>query len=401
MTDSIYRRAVVLGLLIAVGAFAIDMYVPGFAAIAQDLHTDPGTVQLSMTSFFAALAFGQIVYGPVSDAMGRRRPIFAGLGLFLVASAAAAFAPSIGTLIAARFVQGLGAAATAVVPMAVIRDQHTGPEAARLLSLAMASLSVSPILAPVFGGLLVQYTSWRLIFVVLIAIGVAVVAMVARFLPETLPPERRAAFRFVGILLTYRRLLVTRRFLAPILIASFAQAVLFVFISGAPFLFVSLHQLPPTVFGLLFAAHAICIIGASQFNAPLLRRFGTQKLIGAAAVVVSLAALTFAAMIFSGSTALWPLIACTLAIFLSLSQILAPAFLAAMEPFGSVAGAAAAIGAGMEFTCSSVTTLVMGLFADGTARPMAVAIALTACGTFAGWVYFIRTPERAAGTLPA
>ena len=159
MPVSLYRRAVVLGLLIAVGAFAIDMYIPGFAAIASDLHTDPGTVQLSMTSFFVALALGQIVYGPMSDAIGRRPPIFVGLGLFAVACAGAALAPSIGALIVARFFQGLGAAATAVIPMAVIRDQHTGPEAARLLSLAMASLSVSPILAPVFGGILVQYAS--------------------------------------------------------------------------------------------------------------------------------------------------------------------------------------------------------------------------------------------------
>jgi len=390
MFSPLVRRAIVLGLLIAVGAFAIDMYVPGFAAIAEELHSDPGTVQLSMTSFFVALALGQIVYGPVSDAVGRRPPIFAGLALFLVASAAAAFAPTIGTLIAARFVQGLGAAATAVVPMAVIRDQHTGPDAARLLSLAMASLSVSPILAPVFGGLLVQYTSWRLIFVVLIAIGIAVIVMVARLLPETLPPDRRAKFRFVGILLTYRRLLTTRKFLVPIMIASCAQAALFVFISGAPFLFVSLHHMAPTVFGVLFAVHAMCIIGASQFNAPLLRRFGTRRLIGAASVVVSLAAVTFAALIFSGSTELWPLVACTLLIFTSLSQILAPAFLAALEPFGAVAGAAAAVGAGMEFTCSSVTTLLMGLAADGTARPMAVAIAVVSCGTFAGWLLFAR-----------
>ena len=274
-----------LGLLIAVGAFAIDMYIPGFAAIARDLQTDPGTVQLSMTSFFVALALGQIVYGPVSDATGRRLPIFAGLFLFIVACAAAAFAPTIGTLIVARFFQGLGAAATAVIPMAMIRDQHTGPEAARLLSLAMASLSVSPILAPVFGGILVQYTSWRLIFVVLIVICIAVWVLVARLLPETLPPERRVQLRPVGILFTYGRLLSTRRFAAPIMIAAGGNAVLFVFIAGSPFVFVTLHGVTPTQFGVLFALHAICLIGISQFNAPMLRRYGARRLIGGASMV--------------------------------------------------------------------------------------------------------------------
>jgi DHA1 family bicyclomycin/chloramphenicol resistance-like MFS transporter len=394
MPRSTYRHAIVLGLLIAVGAFAIDMYIPGFAAIAEELHSDPGTVQLSMTSFFVALAFGQIVYGPVSDAVGRRPPIFAGLLLFLVGCAAAAAAPTIGTLIAARFVQGLGAAATAVIPLAAIRDQFTGPEAARVLSLAIGALSISPILAPVLGGLLVQYTSWRLIFGVLIAIGAAVYLMVARLLPETLPPERRTKLRPLGILLTYGRLLATRLFIAPILIAACAQAVLFVFIAGSPFVFVTLHRIPPSAFGVLFAVHAICLIGTSQFNAPLLRRFGARRLIGVASLAVSLAALGFAVIVFSGVTALWPLVLMTLLTFLSLSQILAPAFLAAMEPFGAVAGAAAAIGAGLEFTFSSVTTFVMGMSADGTARPMAVALAVAACGTFGGWIYFARTPAR-------
>jgi DHA1 family bicyclomycin/chloramphenicol resistance-like MFS transporter len=396
MPNSIHRQAMVLGLLIAVGAFAIDMYIPGFAAIARDLRTDPGTVQLSMTSFFAALAVGQVIYGPLSDSLGRRPPIFAGLALFLLASGLAAVAPSIGTLIAARFVQGLGAAATAVVPMAVIRDRHTGPEAARLLSLAMVSLSVSPILAPVFGGLLVQYASWRLIFVVLIAIAGAVWVMVAWHLPETLSPERRAQLRPLGILLTYRRLLTTRQFLAPILIAACGQAVLFVFIAGAPFVFVTVHAIAPTWFGLLFALHAICLIGTSQFNAPLLRRFGPLRLIGVASLALSALGLGFAAIVFSGSSALWPLILLTLLMFLSLGQILGPAFLVAMEPFGAVAGAAAAIGTGTEFTFSSVTTLLMGLAADGTARPMAIALAVAGCGTLGAWMAFSRLAPAAA-----
>ncbi len=396
MSFSVHRRAAVLGLLIAVGAFAIDMYIPGFAAIARDLQTDPGTVQLSMTSFFVALALGQVVYGPVSDALGRRLPIFVGLGLFIAACAAAAFAPSIGALIAARFFQGLGAAATAVIPMAMIRDQHTGPEAARMLALAMASLSVSPILAPVFGGVLVQYTSWRLIFLVLILICAGVWLLVARQLPETLAPENRATLRPLDILLTYGRLLRTRRFMAPVAIAAFGQAVLFVFVAGAPFLFVTLYQVTPTVFGLLFAAHAICLIGTSQFNAVMMRRFGATRLIGASAAALSLAALAFLALVLSGAPALWPLVLLTLLMFVCLGQILAPAFLTAMEPFGAVAGAAAAIGAGVEFTTSSITTFLMGLSADGSARPMAVAIAAAACASLAGWVYFLRTPARTA-----
>jgi MFS transporter, DHA1 family, multidrug resistance protein len=393
-SPSFYRRAIVLGLLIAVGAFAIDMYIPGFAAIAADFDADPGLVQLSMTSFFVALALGQVIYGPISDAVGRKGPIFAGLGLFAAASAAAAFAPSLGALIAARFFQGFGAAGATVVPLAVIRDEYTGPDAARILALAMLSLSISPILAPVFGGLLVQFTSWRMIFGVLIVICALVAIMTARMLPETLPVARRVSARPISILVTYGRLIGNRQFMVPVLIAACGQAVLFAFISGSPFVFVTLHQVSPTLYGMLFACHAIALIGISQFNAPMMRYFGTKRLIGGASFAISVASVTLAILVLAGMTALWPFVLLTLTVFTGLGLILAPAFLTAMEPFGAVAGAAAAVGVGLEFTLGSLATFLIGITADGTARPMTIFLALAACGTFVGWLFFIRTPVR-------
>lgn len=390
------RRGLVLGLIIATGAFAIDMYIPGFPAIARDLHADPSAVQLSMTSYFIALAVGQIVYGPISDAIGRRMPIFAGLALFVMGSGLAALAPDIRLLIGARFVQGLGAAATAVVPLAVVRDQHTGPDAARLLALAMAALSVSPILAPVFGGFLVQFTSWRIIFIVLIAIACAVAVLVARALPETWPAHRRVRLRPLGILLTYARLARDRRFIIPIGAAAASQAVLFVFLAGAPFVFVTLHGLTPTEFGVLFALHAVCIIGTSQFNAPMMRRFGAIRLVLGGSALLSLAAIGFTILAWSGSGPLWPLVLMTLAMFICLGNTLGPAFLTAMEPFGATAGAAAALGAGLQFATSSVITLLMSLGADSTARPMALALAIAALTALA---FAVMMAQRRADSL--
>jgi DHA1 family bicyclomycin/chloramphenicol resistance-like MFS transporter len=374
------RRAIVLGLLVSVGAFAIDMYIPGFPAITQDLRTDPGRVQLSMTSYFLALSLGQILYGPLSDAIGRRRPVFAGLGVFIAASAAAAFAPSISTLILARFFQGLGAAATAVVPLAVIRDEYTGPEAARLLSLAMLALSVSPILAPAFGGELVQYGSWRLIFGALIAVAAAGLVLAFRLLPETLPPGARVPAHPLRILLTYGRLLRARKFILPILLGGSAQVVLFVFISAAPFVFVTLHGLLPSQFGLVFALHAAGLIGVSQLNAPLMRRFGVLRLLSGACACLAAASCGLAVLVLSGDHSLWRLIALTLTMFVALGPIGGPAFLLAMEPFGEIAGAAAALGAALEFGMSTAVTAVMGVTSDGTARPMAVFMLVGAVG---------------------
>jgi DHA1 family bicyclomycin/chloramphenicol resistance-like MFS transporter len=398
--QSLLRRAVVLGLLIAVGAFAVDMYIPGFAAISRDLHTGPGVVQLSMTSYFLSLAIGQLFYGPLSDAFGRKPPIYFGLAIFAVGCAAAAAAPTIDMLIAARFLQGLGAAATAVIPMAVIRDQHTGPDAARLMSLAMLALSVSPILAPEFGGVLVQFTSWRLLFGVLILITGLAAIMTARMLPETLPFSRRIGSGPAQILVTYIEIARNRYFILPIMIAGCAQSVLFVFISGSPFVFVTLHRLSPILYGGLFALHAIALIGISQFNAPMLRYFGMRPLVGGASLMVSVASITLAVLVAAGMTSLLPFVLLTLLIFTGLGLMMAPAFLAAMEPFGENAGSAAALGVALELSASSGTTFLLGITADGTARPLTILMALAACGSFVGWALFMRTPAP-VGTIEA
>ncbi len=382
--SALYRRGIVLGLVIAVGAFAVDMYIPSFAAIARDLHTGAGNVQLTMTAYFVSVAIGQVIYGPISDAIGRKRPIFAGLALFGAGSIWAAFAPTIGALTAARFCQGLGAAATAVVPMAVISDEHRGPDAARLLSIAILALSVSPILAPTVGGLLAQFASWRIIFGVLTLISLIGAAVTARLLPETLPPARRVRTGPLRIVLTYARLVRDPRFIVPLATAGFGQCVLLVFISGSPFVLVTLHGLTPFIYGAVFALHAAALIGITQFNAPMLRRFGTRRLIRTSAAGLSAAAVALAVLVFIGMQALWPFVALTLTCFACLGMIMAPAFLAAVEPFSAMAGSAAALGVALELCMSSTATFLLGMLADGTARPMVVLMAAASVASLIG-----------------
>ena len=397
--DPLLLRGIVLGLLIAVGALAVDMYIPGFAAIARDLHTDASHVQLSMTAYFLAVAGGQVFYGPLSDAIGRKRPIYLGLVLFAAGSLWAAFAPSITSLIAARIFQGLGAAATAVVPLAIIRDEHAGPDAARLMSLAMLSLSVSPILAPGLGGVLVQFVSWRVIFVVLAGMTLLAGFMVRHLLPETLPVARRAGTGPRRLVRTYAGLVADRRFAVPLMIAAGGQAVLLLFISGSPFVFVSLHGIKPAVYGTVFAVHAMALIGSSQCNAALMRRFGVQRLLGAATLACAAAGLLLAGMVWAGVSALAPFVACTLFMFACLGLIMPPAFMAALEPFGAMAGAAAAIGVALELCFSSFATFLLALAADGTARPMVTLMAVCACGAAGAWMVFARQPAPHAGIV--
>jgi DHA1 family bicyclomycin/chloramphenicol resistance-like MFS transporter len=360
------------------------MYIPSFAAIARDLHTGPGNVQLTMTAYFLSAAIGQIIYGPVSDAVGRKTPLFAGLGLFAAGSIWAAFAPTIGALTAARFCQGLGTAATAVVPMASISDEHRGPDAARLLSIAILALSVSPILAPTIGGLLAQFASWRLIFGVLTLISLAAMLVTARLLPETLPPSRRVRTGPVRMAATYAGLIADRRFIVPLVTAGFAQCVLLVFISGSPFVFVTLHGLKPMIYGAIFAVHAAALIGLNQLNARMMAYFGARRLVRGGALILAAAALALLAETGLQIQAFWPFIALTLTMFAALGLLLAPAFLTAVESFSATAGSAAALGVALELCMSTSATFVLGMTANGTAWPMVIIMAVTGCASLVG-----------------
>ena len=195
MPDGMLRIALVIGLLAAVGPFAIDMYLPALPQVAADLGATAQATQLTLTAFFVAFGVSQLVYGPLSDQYGRKPPLYAGLGIFLVGTLGCALAPSIGALVAARFVQGLGAATVMVVPRAIIRDLHTGPAATRLMAAVMLVISVSPMLAPLAGSGLMLVAGWRAIFGVLAAAGFVSLALTAFALPETLPRERRTPAR--------------------------------------------------------------------------------------------------------------------------------------------------------------------------------------------------------------
>src|SRR5690349_4761854 len=198
MKSAFLRNVLVLGMLSAVGPFAIDMYLPAFPAIAREFQVDVSAVQMSLMSFFLAVAICQVAYGPLSDRFGRKPPIYFGLGLFVLAGIGCSFAPNVETLIAFRFLQGVGSCATMVIPRAIIRDLHTGHEAARLMATTMLVFSVSPILAPLAGSLLTEFFNWRMIFVAIALIGFGALAVVAFLLPETRTVEARQKTRAQG-----------------------------------------------------------------------------------------------------------------------------------------------------------------------------------------------------------
>ena len=260
------KMALILGLLSAIGPFAIDMYLPALPDIGANLGASVGAVQWSLTAFFVALGVGQLFYGPVSDMVGRKPPLYFGLGLFTLTSVGCALATDIETLVALRFLQGLGAAAGMAIPRAVVRDLHTGTEAARLMSLLMLVFSISPLLAPLAGSGVIALAGWRAVFWVVAVAAVAGLVLVFRGLHETRPAADRRESGLASALAGYWLLLRDGHFLGLVFIGGCSMAGFFVYLASSPFVLINHYGLSTTQYSLAFAFNAIAFIGAAQFT---------------------------------------------------------------------------------------------------------------------------------------
>ena len=368
------RLVVVLGLLIAIGPLTIDMYLPALPTLSAELGATQPQAQLTLTGIMIGLGLGQLVLGPLSDALGRRRVLLGGLVLHASMSVLCAIAPSIEVLTAVRVGQGVAGAAIAVVAMAAVRDLYSGRKAATLLSHLTLVLGAAPILAPTLGGYLLAVTSWRGIFVVLFGIAVALVALAFFGLPETLPVSRRRPLALRSTLVTYRGLLRDRPFVGLVLVAGLMFSVLFSYVSGSSFVFQEFYGLDEQQFGLVFGLNAAGLIAATQVNPFLLRRFSPQQVLSGALVVgtVATAALVTAAV---AQAPLWvlliPLFATVASCGLSFPN--SPAL--ALSRHGESAGTAAALMGSMQFGMSGVITPVEGLLGGEGAVPMTALMA--------------------------
>jgi len=360
------RLVLVLGSLIAIGPLTIDMYLPALPAITTDLHTTSAAVQLTLTGTLAGLALGQLLIGPLSDAVGRRRPLLAGIGLHIVASALCAIAPDIGVVGALRVLQGLGVAASSVVAMAVVRDLFSGAAFARLFSRLMLVMGVAPILAPTLGSGLLRWSDWRGVFVALAVFGVLLVAVAALGLPETLPPERRRRGGVTATARDYATLLRDRTFVGLVLVAGLAMAALFAYVAGSSFVFQQQYGLDEQQFGLAFGAGAVGLITATQLNVRLLRRYPPQRILVTALGVGTLAGLVLLVVAATGFGGL-------AAILASLWVVLAAAGLAmpnapalALSRHGEAAGTAAALLGAVQFGVGALAAPLVGALGTGS-----------------------------------
>jgi len=398
MLSRYLKMALILGLLSAIGPFAIDMYLPALPDIGRSLGAEVGAVQLTLTAFFLSIGLGQLLYGPVSDMVGRKPPLYAGLALFTLASIGCALATDIHTLVALRFLQGLGAAAGMAIPRAIVRDLHTGAEAARLMSLLMLVFSVSPILAPLAGSGVIALTGWRGVFWVVALAAVAGMLLVRGALTETRGAAERVDSNLGSALRAYGVLLRDLHYLGLVFIGASAMSGFFVYLAGSPFVLINHYGLTPTQYSLAFGFNAAAFIGAAQLTGTLGRRFGLVPLAKFAVSACGLVMVVLLSYYLAGGDRLLVLLALYFVASAFMGLVIPTVAVLALEAHGAIAGTASALMGTLQMLCGALAMSVVGLFANGRPLPMVIGMATGALTALALTWITLRAPV--TGPLP-
>ncbi|MBE1488955.1 multidrug effflux MFS transporter [Plantactinospora soyae] len=361
-----------LGTLTAVGPLSLDMYLPAFPDMTEDLAATQAEVQLSLTTFLLGLALGQLVTGPLSDRWGRRWPVLIGVAAYTVCSLLCAFAPSPESLAALRLAQGVASGTGVVVARAIVRDLYSGVAAAKYFSRLILIFGVAPVAAPALGNLVLRFGSWRVTFVALAVIGALLLAAVAWWLPETLPAQRRNTAGLPGTVRAMWALLTDRIYLGYVLTQGLAFAALFAYISGSSFVIQNVFALSAGVFTLIFAVNAAAMTAVGQLNARLLDRFSTRRLLGTAL----LASLVAGAVLLVGAVAdNLPAVVAALFVFVACVGMTLPNGLAlALDRHPGHAGTAAAVLGALQLAIAAAIAPLTGLGPDDSATPMAMVV---------------------------
>lgn len=384
-----------LGSIIAIGPLSIDLYLPAFPELTDSLGTSESMVHLTLTACLVGLAIGQAFAGPLSDAWGRRRPLLIGLSTYTVASVLCAIAPTAELLAGTRLLQGLTGAAGLVIAQALVRDLVEGPMVARVLSRLLLVMGVAPILAPTLGGQLLHLTGWRGLFWLLAIFGVVMVMVIARFVPETLPVERRDNGGLGTAARSYRRLAGDRRFMAYVAICALGFVAIFGYVSGSPFVYQDVYGVSPQTYGVLFGLNSVGMVIASQLNARLVLTVPPFRVLARAVPVAAVAALTLVVLTATETFGLAGFMVPLFVLITTFGLILPNGGALALNRHPESAGTAAALLGSGQFIVGAFAGPAIGASQNGTAMPMVTVMAVGASGMLALAVLLSRS-ERAA-----
>jgi DHA1 family bicyclomycin/chloramphenicol resistance-like MFS transporter len=369
----------VLAGIMAIGPFSTDMYLPGFLAIAKGLKTDIAHVGLSLTSYFIGVCIGQIVYGPLLDRYGRKKPLMLGFLIYTIASLGCAFSPTIHVLVAVRFFAGFGACVGMVGSRAVVRDLFSGTEMARVLSLLMMVFGIAPIVAPTIGSFMVSAFSWQCIFLVLAAIGFLIFLAMGRFLRETKSRDASISLHPKNVMLEYVDVFRNRAFVTYGLAAAAATAGFFSYIAGSAFVYMSLLGFTETEFGLIYGGNVVGLVFSNQVNRVLLRRYSAPQVlrtVTAAQFLLIMLLVIGGFTGFVGKAAILGLIFCYLFGF---GCVMSNAIALALEPFTRNAGTASALIGSLQMVAGALSSGLVSYLHNGTIMPMVSMMAGCTC----------------------
>lgn len=372
---------VVLGALTAFGPFSIDTYLPALPEVADGLGASIATVQLSISSFFFGMALGQLFIGPISDRFGRKMPLYAGVGLYIVATVGCVFAPSASALMGLRFFQALGGAAGAVISRAMVRDLFPPHETARVFSLLTLVMGVAPILAPTLGGVLLAAFGWRSIFVFLTLFGVLALLGAWLVLPETRPADASISLGLNAVLRGYASIAAIPQFLRFALVGGMASAGMFAYIAGSSFVYIERFGVSPSGFAWIFGVNALGYVTASQINRYWLARQTPPHILRLVQPVQFVAGLCLLLAAWLGMGGL-PLMLALNFIFVAAIGFIGPNTMAlALAPFRRRAGAASALLGSLQSVVATLAAAAVSVLHNGTIVPMTLVMA--ACGLIA------------------
>lgn len=367
-----FSLILVLGSLTALGPFSIDMYLPGFSAIAKDLDTTVNNVSLSLSSYFIGISAGQLLYGPLLDRFGRKKPLYAGLLVYILASLSCAFVTDIDSFIALRFIQAVGSCAASVAAMTMVRDLFPVKESPKVFAKLMLVLGLSPMLAPTIGGYVIADFGWHSVFMILTLMGIAILAAVRFALPSNYRPDTSISLRPKPIINNFLLVLKEPQFYTYAFTGAVAFAGLFTYVAGSPMIFMDIYKVDEKTYGWIFALLSVSFIGSSQLNSILLKRYTSEQLIRAALISQTAISAVFLIGVLNDAFNLYGIIAMFF-LFLSCLGLSNPNTAGlALAPFSKNAGSASALMGAVQMVLGSLASIAVGLFVKDSMTPITV-----------------------------
>ncbi|MCC9065147.1 multidrug effflux MFS transporter [Flavobacterium piscisymbiosum] len=378
MTTKKYIKLIlILGSLTALGPFSIDMYLPGFSGIAKDLNTTVAKVSMSLSSYFIGISAGQLLYGPLLDRFGRKKPLFIGLLVYIIASLGCVYVADIDSFILLRFVQAIGSCAATVASVAMVRDLFPVKDIPKVFSLLMLVLGLSPMLAPTIGGYVTEDYGWHTVFFILMCMGIAILIAAQVGLPNSYKPDTSISLKPKPIISNFLKVLKEPQFFTYAFTGSISFSGLFTYVAASPIIFMDIYHVDAKTYGWIFAFMSVSFIGSSQLNSVLLKKFSSEQMIFGALITQSVIAIVFLVLAVNNLLGLYETIA-MLFLFLGCLGISNPNTAGlTMAPFAKNAGSASALMGAIQLGLGALASFAVGVFVKDSVAPMVLIMTST------------------------